>query len=431
MRRWFISSFCVAGAFVGTALHAQVAADWRELNTNARAAVEKNDNAAAWRTLDKLVPAMNGYSRLLPRLAMTAALDGQPAACLRALDRYSRMGLYTPDVPEQKGWSPEERAEYSRIRARLNQNAQPVGTATVAFTLADRDLVPEDIAYDSKTKTFLISSTRERKVVAVRPDGSITDFIKTGQDGLWAAMGLAVDEKRRALWVSSGATPETTGYPLADAGHTAVFEYDLDTRALRRRYDLPVLKTPQLLGDIAVMPSGDVLAGDAYGMLYRVRPGSPTPEPMADRRSFVSVQEPAALPDGNHALVIDYVLGIGKIDLKTKALTWLRHPDDVALNGIDGIVVRGTRAIAVQNGTNPNRIIAIDFDEGFNDIKAVTVMEQKTPHLTEPTHGVIVGDAYYFIANSESDKLEAGGAVKKTEVLLSPVIQKLPLTVAK
>jgi hypothetical protein len=190
------------------------------------------------------------------------------------------------------------------------------------------------------------------------------------------------------------------------------------------------LKTPQLLGDIAVTPSGDVLAGDAYGMLYRVRPGAPTPEPMADRRTFVSVQEPAILPDGDHALVIDYVLGIGKIDLKTKALTWLKHPDYVALNGIDGIVVRGTRAIAVQNGTNPNRIIAIDFDEGLNDIKGVTVLEQKTPHLTEPTHGVIVGDAYYFIANSEGDKLAEGGAVKKGEVLQAPIIQKLLLTSA-
>jgi hypothetical protein len=421
---------CAAGCLVCTVLCAQVAPGWRELNSSARAAVEKKDNAAAWRALDKLIPAMNGYSRLLPRLAMTAALDGQPGACLRALDLYARMGLFTPEVPEQKGWSAEERAAYLRIRARIDENAKPIGAATVAFTLADKELVPEDIAYDAKTKSFLISSTRERKVVEVRPDGEVTDFIKTGQDGLWAAMGLAVDEKRRALWVSSGATPDTTGYPLADAGRTAVFEYDLDTRALRRRYDLPALKTPQLLGDIAVTPSGDVLAGDAYGMLYRVRPGAPTPEPMADRRTFVSVQEPAILPDGDHALVIDYVLGIGKIDLKTKALTWLKHPDYVALNGIDGIVVRGTRAIAVQNGTNPNRIIAIDFDEGLNDIKGVTVLEQKTPHLTEPTHGVIVGDAYYFIANSEGDKLAEGGAVKKGEVLQAPIIQKLLLTSA-
>jgi hypothetical protein len=314
--------------------------------------------------------------------------------------------------------------------ARLDQNQRAVGTPAIAFTLTDKELLPEDIAYDAKTKTFYLSSTRQRKVVAVNPDGGTADLIKTGQNGLWAASGLAVDEKRRALWVSSGATPEVTGYPATEAGRTALFEYDLDTRALRHRYDLPVGKTPQLLGDIAVTPNGDVLAGDSYGMLYRVQPGAPTPEPMGDRTSFVSVQEPAVLPDGDHALVTDYLLGLGKIDLKTKALTWLPHPDDVALNGIDGIVLRGTRAIAVQNGTNPVRIIAIDFDDAFTRIDGLTVLEQKTPHLTEPTHGVIVGDTYYFIANSEGDKIEQGGAVKKGETLEAPVIQKLQVTAA-
>lgn len=427
MRRLCFLFVCVATAIAS----AQVASEWRELNTKARTALDAKDYAATWRALDKLIPAMNGYSRLLPRLAMTAALDGQPAACLRALDLYSRMGLYTAEVPEEKGWSAEDRARYSTIRARLDQNEKPIGAAMTAFTLTDKELVPEDIVYDTKTKTFFLSSTRLRKVVAIRPDGSASDFIKTGQDGLWAAMGLAVDEKRRALWVSSGATPETTGYPAADAGRTAVFEFDLDKRTLRHRYDLPAIKTPQLLGDIAVTPAGDIIAGDAYGMLYRIRPGAPTPEPLGDRSSFVSVQEPAPLPDGEHALVIDYLLGIGKIDLKTKALTWLKHPDDVALNGIDGIALRGTRAIAVQNGTNPVRIIAVDFDEAFTEIKGVTVLEQKTPHLTEPTHGVIVGDEYFFIANSEGDKVEEGGAIKKGETLEAPVIQKLLLLSAK
>ncbi len=431
MRRFWILAMCFASALLLAQATAQVAPDWRELNTKARAALDAKDYAATWRALDKLIPAMNGYTRMLPRLAMTAALDGQPAACLRALDLYARMGLFTDEVPEQKGWSAEDRAKYATIHARFGQNEKPIGVAATAFTLADKELMPEDIAYDAKTKTFFLSSTRQRKVVAIRPDGSTSDFIKTGQDGLWAAMGLAVDEKRRALWVSSGATPETTGYPAADAGRTAVFEFDLDKRTLRHRYDLPAIKTPQLLGDIALTAGGDVLAGDAYGMLYRIRPGSPTPEPMGERSSFVSVQEPAALPDRDHALVVDYVLGIGKIDLKTNALTWLKHPSDVALNGIDGIALQGTRAIAVQNGTNPVRILAIDFDEDFTAVKGVTVLEQKTLHLTEPTHGVIVGDEYFFIANSEDDKVGEGGIVKKGETLESPVIQKLLRTVAK
>jgi len=430
MRKMWITALFVAGAVL---ISAEVSPSWRDINKTARAAIQNKDWAAATAALEKLIPAMNDYSRLLPQFASAAAFNGQTDKALRALELYSRMGLVnTADPLSQSGWSEKQRAEYQRIRQRFDQNAKPVGTPVVAFTLSDAELMPEDIAYDAKTKTFFLSSTRERKVVAVGPDGGAKDFIKTGQDGLWAAMGLGVDESRRTLWVSSGATPEVTGYPEADAGKTALFEYDLDTHALRNRYDLPPLKDQQqLLGDVAVMANGDVLAGDAYGMIYRVHPGTPAPEAMTPRDVFVSVQEPAALPDGRNALVIDYVLGIGKLNLATKAVTWLPHPDNVALNGIDGIVVTGHRAIAVQNGTNPIRISAIDFDDSFSRILGVTVLEQKTPHLTEPTHGVVVGDTYYFIANSEDSKVDKGGVVKKGEVLEAPVIQKLPLAKLK
>lgn len=429
MRKAFIAGlFAVAAALTS----AEVNPAWRDISKTARAAIQNKDWAAASAALGKLIPAMNDYSRLLPQYASAAAFNGETDKALHALDLYSRMGLVTESAPPtQTGWSDKQRADYQRISHRFEQNAKPVGTPGVAFTLSDVELMPEDIAYDTKTKTFFLSSTRERKVVAIAADGSAKDFIKTGQDGLWAAMGLGVDERRRALWVSSGATPEVTGYPAADAGKTAVFEYDLDTHALRNRYDLPSEKSPQLLGDLAVLANGDVLAGDAYGMIYRVHPGTLTPEPMVPRGILVSVQEPAALPDGRNALVIDYVLGIGKLNLATKGITWLPHPDDVALNGIDGIVLTGHRAIAVQNGTDPVRISMIDFDDSFSRVTGLTVLEQKTPHLTEPTHGVVVGESYYFIANSEGDKVDKGGVVKKGEALQAPVIQKLPLPTPK
>ena len=424
----FVTSVCVTSP-----LSAQVSPDWMTLNHAARVAIDKKDNAAASQALQKLIPAMNGYAPLLVRLSLTAALDHDPAPSLAALDRYSRMGMTTTDVPDQAGWTAADQARYATIRARLDQNAKPVGAATVAFTLADATLNPEDIAYDAKTKTFFLSSQQQRKVVAIGSDGKVSDFLKSGQDGLWAAEALAVDAQRRTLWVSSGATPQVTGYPAADAGRTALFEFDLDTRTLRHRYDVPASNDAKhLIGDIAVTPAGDVIGGDAYGMLYRVRRAGKAapqpPEPLAAEKVLVSAQEPAILPDGEHALVADYVLGIARLDLKTKSLTWLSHPDDVALNGIDGMVLHGTHAIVVQNGTHPVRIAAVDFDPEFTRITGLIVLEQATPHLTEPTHGVIVGDAYYFIANSEDDKFAESGAVKKGETLQPPVIERLTLT---
>src|ERR1700733_7341761 len=51
------------------------------------------------------------------------------------------------------------------LRALAAPRKQPVGTQTVAFRLAQNDFIPEAIAWDAGTGTFLLSSVYHRKVV--------------------------------------------------------------------------------------------------------------------------------------------------------------------------------------------------------------------------------------------------------------------------
>ena len=46
------------------------------------------------------------------------------------------------------------------------------------------------------------------------------------------------------------------------------------------------------------------------------------------------------------------------------------------------------------------------------DLQTQQILEANTPELGEPTHGVIVGDKFYFIANSGWDSYEENGAKK-------------------
>jgi hypothetical protein len=143
--------------------------------------------------------------------------------------------------------------------------------------------------------------------------------------------------------------------------------------------------------------------------------------------SMASAQQPVPLKDGKHALIADYTLGIGKIDLVNKSVTWLPHPDIVAVNGIDGLYRSGNRLLALENGTKPIRVMEYQLDEKSSRITGARVLEQNTAHLTEPTHGVVAGSEFYYIANSGSSKLESGGRVKAGEKLERARIQKLSL----
>ena len=42
-------------------------------------------------------------------------------------------------------------------------------------------------------------------------------------------------------------------------------------------------------------------------------------------------------------------------------------------------------------------------------IASESIIERATPTLGDPTHGVVVGDAFYYIANSGWDRLDASG----------------------
>src|SRR5262249_59530415 len=97
--------------------------------------------------------------------------------------------------------------------ARLAENRKPVERSAVAFTLPELGLLTEGIAYDPKTQAFFVSSVRKRKILRRDVKGVVKDFVASGQDGIFSAVALAVDAKRRGLGGSPPGMP-----PLARVG---------------------------------------------------------------------------------------------------------------------------------------------------------------------------------------------------------------------
>jgi hypothetical protein len=66
--------------------------------------------------------------------------------------------------------------------------------------------------------------------------------------------------------------------------------------------------------------------------------------------------------------------------------------------------------IAIQNGTAPERIVSFNLSTPTT-VDGWDVLEANWPDLGDPTHGVVVGNEVYFIANSGWDRVDRTGTM--------------------
>ncbi|HLX06752.1 MAG TPA: hypothetical protein VKY89_02700 [Thermoanaerobaculia bacterium] len=410
------------------------APSWQEVQLAAKAAHDAGHFEEYRGDIQRLVEILSGNPATVFAMAKAEALLGHPAAALEWLNAYAAMGLLRDAGAEPDLASLREVDGFAAALARLDANRRPVSRSSPVFTLPERELLTEDIAYDPGSRRFFVSSIRERKIVAIDArSGAAADFVPAGRDRIWGVMALAVDARRGVLWATTAAMPQTRGYRADDQGHTAVLRYDLATGKLLKRYDLPLARPvhpaspgsaaarapvpaedrDRVLGDMTVAPDGDVFASEAVtGAVYTVRRDRDELELLVPPGTFISPQTPAATPDGRRLLVADYVRGIGIVDLATRAVTWMPHPREVAVNGIDGMYLFGGSLLAIQNGTDPNRVVRLRLDPALTRIAGWEAIESNSPGLGQPTHGTVVGTDFFFLANSGWDQFADDGSVK-------------------
>lgn len=375
----------------------------------------------------RLEELLDGRADIVYRLAKVEAMLGNRDAALDRLGIFSRSGLTFADPASDPDFTAlKESPDFTAILERIHGARQPVSRSKRFATLPERDLIPEDIAYDPVGHRFYISSVRHRKILSMDRNGKFAEFAAEGQPRVWAILALGVDAKRRVLWASTAAMPEGGGYDPTDDGRSALLKYSLESGALLKRYDLKD-DGKHALGDMTVSPSGDVFVSDGHGAVYQVDHSRDTLEILVDKGTFRSPQTPALSPDGHRLFVPDYSRGISVVDLKTRQVRLLQHPKELSLGGIDGLYLAGRTMLATQNGTAPPRVIRMMLDPSLTRILQWETLESNWEGLGQPTHGVVVGNEFYFIANSGWDRLTDDGKLKPGATFESPVIQVMTL----
>ena len=367
-----------------------------------------------------------GVPRLVYNVACAEARNGNAAAAAKRveelLDRKIDFGSEKDDDFAAVAGSPE----FAGVRRKLALLRRPVGGSSVAFRLPEKDLLTEGLAYDPESQSFFVGSVHRKKILRRSPDGKVSDFVAEGRDGLQSVLAIRVDPKRRVLYACSAALPQMAGYEKSMEGSSAVFAFDLATGRLARRWPLPSDGKPHAAGDIVVAESGDVLVTDGLGSgIYRIRPGSVEVESFVAPGVFRSPQGLGFGPDGR-LYVADWGHGLYWVDVEGR-----RHevggPPDVPLLGIDGLVMRGREIVVTQNGIEPHRVARLELDPSGERVTAGRILAMNDPEFAEPTLGVLVGDAFYFIGKSQWGLYdEKTGAVDEKK-LQEPAVLKVNL----
>lgn len=370
---------------------------------------------------------IKGHPDVVFLVARSEARLGHADAAIARLRTIAAMGLAYPVDDDSAFASLHGNKDFDAVRAAMNANRSAISTATPVHTLPDTNMLAEDLAYDAASHTFYVSSIHHGSIVAVPESGPVHDFVPAGRDNVYGIMALAIDARHGVLWATTSAMPQADGYKSADEGHSAVLRYELATGRLLRRYDAPGDGRAHNLGDMTVDPNGTVIVSDGTsGDVFTIRMGRDTLETLVARGTFRSPQTPAVLPDGR-VLIADYALGLAMVDRQEGSVTWIQHSDTTALSGIDGMYLQGHNLYAVQNGTSPERVVRFTFDNQFANITGWKVIERGSPGLGDPTHGVILPDGFYFLANSGWDRFADNGSIKPVTAS-PPAILKAPLT---
>jgi DNA-binding beta-propeller fold protein YncE len=288
----------------------------------------------------------------------------------------------------------------------MHRNEAPIATSAEVFPMPEPGMIPEDIDYDPASKQFYVSSVVQKEILALDGKGHSRVFGRAPDS--WPMMALKIDSKRRVLWATEVALNGFVSVPKTDWRTSAILIYHLDSGKLLHRIPGPAHAT---LGDLALTPEGNAIVSDNDGGVYRVDRETKGVE-RVDQGDFISPQTAAVDPDGRHVFVPDYLRGVAILDLKTKQVSWLDGGGTHALSGIDGLYLSGRTLIATQNGTSPERVVRFQLDESLRTIESETVIERSTSGLGDPTHGVVAGGKFYYIANSGWDRIEDDGRPK-------------------
>ncbi|SNT03357.1 hypothetical protein SAMN06295912_1334 [Sphingomonas laterariae] len=312
-------------------------------------------------------------------------------------------------------------AERARLAARFDANDDPVVHSTLEAEVPADHRIVEGIAWDGATGRLFAGTVIDGELLVSEGGGWRGVPLDGPVGGLF---GMAVDAPRRRLWITSGVAEQVARPERAFRGLIAV---DLDRLAVARRVPLPAEETGSP-GDLAIGADGTVYVSNGEsGAIHICAPGCAALDELVAPGRFRNPQGLALSRDGRRLYIADYGYGIAIFDLRSRHLSRLAAAVPMMLDGIDGLMRHGDDLVAIQNGTNPRRIVRLRLARGGREVRRLDVLARSSPDWAEPTLGVIADRRLLFVADGQWERYAARGRPINSEPARPTPIRALDL----
>ncbi len=393
------------------------------------AAYQKKDFAAFLENSKRAVAAAPArHPLLLLNLARAHSLAGDKLEAVKFLEEVLDMGFGATAAAAADFDTVRDSAAFRKLAAKIEAVRAPVGNSSAAFTIPEKDLIPEGIAFDPVGDSFYVGSLHKAKIISVDRAGRSRDFKREHEDGLLGVLGMRVDARRRILWVNSAVLPELKGFRKEENGTSALHKYDLRTGKLLRKYTLANKPSPHLLNDIAINAAGELFITDSLSsVVYRLRDGKDELDEFVKLKPY-SYPNGITLTDDGRRLFVAHAEGISLIEVSTGKVSALASAPGISLFGIDGLYYYRNSLIAVQNFSgDPLRVVRFHLGPGGQRVETARVIEANNPLFNIPTTGAVAGSSFYFIANSQLRSFDAQGNILPPDKLSDIIILRTKL----
>ena len=417
-RRW--SRFIFVAALVPLVVTHAFADDYAAARAELVAAYQAQDYDAMVIAARDSLDARPGFPGALFNLALAEVLSGDSAASLSTLNMLLTRGIDFGADEMDEFAALREIPSWDAYRQGIEALYKPVGEAQVALELDIDRFVPEGIAFDANGNAYL-GSIHQGQLIKVAGEPHII----SDRAGHWSVFGMRLDG-RDGLWFASSRVPQYAGISDRSAYMAGLFRLDLDTLEISDRARLPVVEGDQVLGDLVIADDDTIFTTDSIdGPVYRYSISAGEYSTLVPRGVFGSPQGLVLDASGDHLYVADYIGGLYRVRLADGGVEKVTVPKAISDYGIDGLYRHGDRLIAIQNGIQPHRVVAMALSEDGLTINDAEILAMNLPEFDEPTLGALVGDDFYFVANSHWNRFDADNNLP--DDLTGPIVLKIKL----
>ena len=398
-----------------------VADDYADARADLVAAYQAENYPAMRVAAQKSLQSRPEYPGALFNLAFAEALDGDADAAMATLGRLVEKQI-DYGVENIEAFAPlKEHPVWDSYLANIVTINQRVGKADVEAQFDQSDFIPEGIAV-AEGGGVILGSIRHGQLLLEALEGG---ELVIGPAGHWSVFGMRFDS-HDGLWFASSRVPQYAGIGDRSAYMAGLFRLDLETLDISERARLPVVEGGQVLGDLVIADEETIYTTDSIdGPVYRYSITDGEYSILVPKGVFGSPQGLVLDVAGDYLYVADYIGGLYRVRLADGDVEKVTVPDATSDYGIDGLYRHGNRLIAIQNGIQPHRVVAFSLSDDGLAIETAEILAMNLPEFDEPTLGAVVGDEFYFVANSHWNRFDEDNNLP--EDLTGPIVLEIKL----